>query len=90
MRLGLCCKFLEEPIRFRASTATALLRMERSAALEKVSHFKPICWVISDCRLVRTDSSLPTTNTVGSLVMTDHLPSVPATTPLRGQGALDP
>ena len=38
MRLGLCCKFLEEPIRFRASTATALLRMERSAALEKVSH----------------------------------------------------
>ena len=38
MRLGLCCKFLEEPIRFRTTTATALLRMERRAALEKVSH----------------------------------------------------
>ncbi len=37
MRLGLCCKFQEEPIRFRTTTATALLRLERGAALEKVS-----------------------------------------------------
>lgn len=38
MRLGLCCKFQEEPIRFRSTTATALLKMERGAAREKLSH----------------------------------------------------
>ena len=37
MRLGLCCKFLDEPIRFRTTTATALLRMQRDEALAKVS-----------------------------------------------------
>lgn len=37
VRLGLCCKFLEEPIRFRTTTATALMRMDRRAALEKIA-----------------------------------------------------
>lgn len=37
MRLGLCCKFLEEPIRFRQATATALLRLSREQALRRLS-----------------------------------------------------
>ncbi len=37
LRLGLCCLFVNEPIRFRTTTATALLRMPRDAVLRKVS-----------------------------------------------------
>lgn len=37
MRLGLCCKFSHEPIRFRTTTATSLLKLERDEALRKVS-----------------------------------------------------
>jgi UV DNA damage endonuclease len=37
MRLGLCCKFFREQIRFRTTTATALLKLERDEALHKVS-----------------------------------------------------
>ena len=37
IRLGLCCKFLREPITFRTTTATSLLKLERKVALEKVS-----------------------------------------------------
>ena len=37
IRLGLCCKFSQEPIRFRTTTATALLKLDRDAALHKVS-----------------------------------------------------
>ena len=38
IRFGLCCKFLHELIQFRTTTATALLKLERKAALEKLSH----------------------------------------------------
>ncbi len=37
IRLGLCCKFLEEPIRFRMATARAVGRLERGAALVRLS-----------------------------------------------------
>lgn len=37
MRFGLCCKFLEEPIKFRTATATHLLSMPRKRALAKIS-----------------------------------------------------
>jgi UV DNA damage endonuclease len=37
IRLGLCCIFLDEPVRFRATTATALLRLDPKARLAKVS-----------------------------------------------------
>ncbi len=37
IRLGLCCLFLEEPIRFRTTTAQVVLRLDRTAALEKVA-----------------------------------------------------
>ncbi len=37
MRLGLCCKFDREPIRFRVTTAAALLRVSRPEALAKLS-----------------------------------------------------
>ena len=37
IRLGLCCKFLNEPIRFRTSAAQSLLRLDRTAALQKLS-----------------------------------------------------
>lgn len=37
LRLGLCCQFVEQPIRFRTTTATSLLRLSRVAQLEKLS-----------------------------------------------------
>jgi UV DNA damage endonuclease len=37
MRLGLCCLFKNEPVRFRTTTATALVKMERPAQLRKLS-----------------------------------------------------
>jgi len=36
IRLGLCCKFFQEPIHFRTTTVTALGRLTRPAALEKI------------------------------------------------------
>lgn len=36
IRLGLCCCFSEEPIRFSTTTATAISRLDRQAALEKL------------------------------------------------------
>ncbi len=37
IRLGLCCLFRDEPIRFRTATATAISRMKRPDALAKLS-----------------------------------------------------
>jgi UV DNA damage endonuclease len=37
IRLGLCCTFVCNPIRFRRTTATSLLRVKRSAALKKIA-----------------------------------------------------
>jgi len=37
LRFGLCCIFREEPIRFRATTAKALLSLDRRARLAKLS-----------------------------------------------------
>ena len=37
MRLGLCCIFRDEPIRFRTTTAKALTRLSRQAQLTKLS-----------------------------------------------------
>ncbi|MEO6811862.1 MAG: UV DNA damage repair endonuclease UvsE [Isosphaeraceae bacterium] len=37
MRLGLCCKFRDQPIRFVTTTATAISRMNRPDALAKLS-----------------------------------------------------
>lgn len=37
IRLGLCCIFRDEPIKFRTTTATANRKLERSAALAKLS-----------------------------------------------------
>lgn len=34
LRLGLCCQFIEEPIQFRSTTATALLKLTPEARLE--------------------------------------------------------
>ena len=36
-RLGLCCQFMEQPIKFRTTTATSLLRLARRDALAKLS-----------------------------------------------------
>ena len=41
MRLGLCCMFAQEPIKFRTTTATAMLRLtkrERLARLAELCH----------------------------------------------------
>jgi UV DNA damage endonuclease len=37
IRLGLCCLFRKEPVRFRTATATALRRLPREAQLAKLS-----------------------------------------------------
>ncbi len=37
IRLGLCCTFLEQPIKFRNTTVKAISRMDRDAALAKLS-----------------------------------------------------
>lgn len=37
VRLGLCCQFQDEPISFRTTTATALLRLKRPERLRKLS-----------------------------------------------------
>ena len=37
IRLGLCCMFRDEPIKFVTTTATAMSKMQRPAALEKLS-----------------------------------------------------
>ena len=36
-RLGLCCQFAEQPIAFRTTTATSLLRLKAAARLRKLS-----------------------------------------------------
>lgn len=37
LRLGLCCQFAEQPIKFRTTTVTAMLKLERSQRLDRVS-----------------------------------------------------
>lgn len=37
MKLGLCCLFVGEPIRFRTATAAAVMRLDRAAALNRLS-----------------------------------------------------
>jgi len=37
LRLGLCCKFLEQPIKFRTATATALQRLSRREQLVRLA-----------------------------------------------------
>ena len=37
LRPGLCCKFLEAPIRFRATAATALQRLSRQEQLARLA-----------------------------------------------------
>jgi UV DNA damage endonuclease len=38
LRLGLCCTFRDQPIKFVNTTAAAISRMTRSKALDKLSH----------------------------------------------------
>ncbi|MCC7423427.1 MAG: UV DNA damage repair endonuclease UvsE [Planctomycetaceae bacterium] len=38
LRLGLCCQFSEQPIAFRTTTATSLLRLSREDRLRKLSN----------------------------------------------------
>jgi UV DNA damage endonuclease len=37
LRLGLCCIFINEPIRFRRTTAAAVMRLDRAEALDRLS-----------------------------------------------------
>lgn len=37
LRLGLCCQFIREPIKFRTTTVTAMLRLERPARLARLA-----------------------------------------------------
>ncbi|MGN6552840.1 MAG: UV DNA damage repair endonuclease UvsE [Verrucomicrobiota bacterium] len=41
LRLGLCCQFIEQPIKFRTTTATALARLPRKEQLSKLAE---LCW----------------------------------------------
>jgi UV DNA damage repair endonuclease len=46
--LGLCCQFAREPIRFRTTTATAMLRLTRSERLERLAS---LCMTNADALL---------------------------------------
>src|SRR5688500_15292430 len=48
MRLGLCCLFRDQPIKFGTTTATALARLKRSDALAKLSR---LCLANADALL---------------------------------------
>lgn len=37
LRLGLCCQFAKEPIKFRATTVTAMMRLSRAARLARLA-----------------------------------------------------
>ena len=37
LRLGLCCQFAREPVKFRTTTATAMLRLDNKARLARLS-----------------------------------------------------
>jgi len=37
LRLGLCCQFAQEPIKFRMTTATALLRLDKRARFARAA-----------------------------------------------------
>ena len=37
LRLGLCCLFSREPIKFRTTTATAMLRLPRAVRLARLA-----------------------------------------------------
>lgn len=37
LRLGLCCQFLEQPIKFRVTTATAMQRLPRREQLARLA-----------------------------------------------------
>ena len=37
LRLGLCCQFAQEPIQFRTTTATAMLRLSKRERLARLA-----------------------------------------------------
>ena len=45
LRLGLCCQFAREPIKFRTTTATAMLRLSRS---ERLARLAELCLANAD------------------------------------------
>lgn len=48
LRLGLCCQFAAEPIKFRVTTATAMQRLSRPAQLERLAE---LCGANADALL---------------------------------------
>ena len=52
LRLGLCCQFAQEPIKFRTTTATAMLRLSKRERLARLA----ACIIIV---AYRTDSASP-------------------------------
>ncbi len=48
LRLGLCCQFAREPIKFRTTTATAMLRLDKKARLSRIAE---LCRVNADAML---------------------------------------
>ena len=48
LRLGLCCQFAQEPIKFRTTTATAMLRLPK---LERLARLAELCRVNAEALL---------------------------------------
>ena len=48
LRLGLCCQFTREPIKFRTTTATAMLRL---AKRERLARLAELCLANADALL---------------------------------------
>lgn len=67
-RLGLCCLFVGQPIAFRTTTATSLIRLDRRAQLEKLSQI-----AVTNCRALRSAIQFCATNQIGAFRIVSSL-----------------
>ena len=53
LRLGLCCQFSLEPIKFRTTTATAMMRLPRADQLARLAE---LCRLNADALAITAES----------------------------------
>jgi UV DNA damage endonuclease len=61
LRLGLCCKFLQQPIKFKTTTATHVLKLQKEEALQKISR---LC--LSNAQALRKSLAFCADNHIGA------------------------
>lgn len=68
LRLGLCCQFAHEPIKFRTTTATAMLRL---APAERLARLAEICR--HNAEALMASLKFCTTNQIGAFRINSHI-----------------